>query len=186
MSSHNGNSPNGVLGRTVLTTGQVADLVGVSPRTVLQWCNKGLLRHYRIPGSKDRRIHKTVLGEFLREYDLPFSVPASGALLVGHSRPPTGWAGIKVAVDGFAAGLMLAEWVPALIVVDAGGVGVTTALGLGQSVKDNGRWDKTRLVCVLPDDASEEHTEAAKQHGYDDVLRGEDGLRAARAMGDVR
>lgn len=42
---------------SVMTTGQVGKATHVAPRTVSQWCEKGLLKCYRIPGSNDRRIY---------------------------------------------------------------------------------------------------------------------------------
>ena len=40
----------------VFTTGQVAKICKVAPRTVSKWFDSGRLRGYRIPGSQDRRI----------------------------------------------------------------------------------------------------------------------------------
>lgn len=48
------------------TTGKIAKLCEVAPRTVSQWIDKGLLRGYRIPGSQDRRVRKEELVKFLR------------------------------------------------------------------------------------------------------------------------
>lgn len=55
----------------IFTTGQIAKICSMAPRTVAQWCNKGLLPCYRIPGSPDRRITRTALIAFFREYNLP-------------------------------------------------------------------------------------------------------------------
>ena len=40
----------------VFTTGQVAKICKVAPRTVSKWFDSGRLKGYRIPGSQDRRI----------------------------------------------------------------------------------------------------------------------------------
>ena len=42
--------------KDILTTGEVAKICNVAPRTVSKWFDSGQLRGYRIPGSKDRRI----------------------------------------------------------------------------------------------------------------------------------
>ena len=42
--------------KDVLTTGEVAKICNVAPRTVSKWFDSGALHGYRIPGSKDRRI----------------------------------------------------------------------------------------------------------------------------------
>ncbi|MCH7632799.1 MAG: helix-turn-helix domain-containing protein, partial [Planctomycetes bacterium] len=49
----------------ILTTGEVAKICNVAPRTVAKWFDRGELRGYRIPGSKDRRIPTSHLLSFL-------------------------------------------------------------------------------------------------------------------------
>jgi len=51
---------------TVFTTGDVSRICKVAPRTVSKWCDSGVLEHYRIPGSTDRRIPYASLMEFMR------------------------------------------------------------------------------------------------------------------------
>lgn len=61
------------------STGQVARLVGVAPRTVAMWCDTGVLDSYRIPrgfGTKagdagDRRVTRAALVKFLQEHGMP-------------------------------------------------------------------------------------------------------------------
>lgn len=53
--------------RRYCTTGQVAEICGVGTRTVCKWCDNGLLPHFRLPGSKDRRVLLGDLARFLRE-----------------------------------------------------------------------------------------------------------------------
>lgn len=55
----------------VYTTGQVAKICTVSPRTVAKWFDTGRLKGYRIPGSRDRRIPHNILINFLEEYAIP-------------------------------------------------------------------------------------------------------------------
>jgi excisionase family DNA binding protein len=57
--------------KDVLTTGQVARICNVAPRTVSKWFDSGQLRGYRIPGSKDRRIPKQQLMRFMKAYGIP-------------------------------------------------------------------------------------------------------------------
>jgi two-component system, OmpR family, response regulator RpaA len=69
--------------RQVFTTGQVAKMLMVAPRTVSKWFDAGRLRGYRIPGSQDRRIPREALLKFLGDNGLP--VPAELA-----TAPPGG------------------------------------------------------------------------------------------------
>jgi excisionase family DNA binding protein len=68
-------------GKNVLTTGDVAKICNVAPRTVSKWFDTGQLKGYRIPGSKDRRIPVNELIRFMKQNNMP--VPA---LPVGKMR----------------------------------------------------------------------------------------------------
>ena len=57
--------------KKVFTTGQVAKICKVAPRTVSKWFDSGRLRGYRIPGSQDRRIPREHLIRFLKEHSMP-------------------------------------------------------------------------------------------------------------------
>jgi excisionase family DNA binding protein len=62
---------NDVQGPRVFTTGQVAKICSVAPRTVQKWFDSGKLRGYRIPGSQDRRVPREQLIRFLRDNGMP-------------------------------------------------------------------------------------------------------------------
>jgi len=68
-------------GKNVLTTGDVAKICNVAPRTVSKWFDSGQLRGYRIPGSKDRRIPVSELLRFMKANNIP-----TAALPVGNIR----------------------------------------------------------------------------------------------------
>lgn len=55
----------------VFTTGQVAKICKVVPRTVSKWIESGRLKHYRIPGSQDVRVEYERLKEFMAQHGLP-------------------------------------------------------------------------------------------------------------------
>jgi two-component system response regulator RpaA len=50
------------------TTGYVSRLCGVAPRTAAKWCDRGMLGHYRVPGSEDRRVPRSALLAFLHAH----------------------------------------------------------------------------------------------------------------------
>jgi len=68
--------------KTVLTTGEVAKICSVAPRTVSKWFDSGQLRGYRIPGSKDRRIPMDQLVKFMRMHGIPLNGVDAGATRV--------------------------------------------------------------------------------------------------------
>lgn len=53
-------------GNHILTTGKIAKLCQVAPRTVTKWIDKGALRGYRLPMSLDRRVTVIDLYTFLK------------------------------------------------------------------------------------------------------------------------
>jgi excisionase family DNA binding protein len=52
------------------TTGEVAELTAVCPRTVAHWVDSGLLVAHRLPGSRHRRVARADLVRFLEAHDL--------------------------------------------------------------------------------------------------------------------
>lgn len=48
----------------------VAKVAGVAARTVTNWFDKGLLKAFRVPGTKWRRVYEDDLVRFLLEYDM--------------------------------------------------------------------------------------------------------------------
>lgn len=62
-------------GNSVMTTGQVAKICNVAPKTVTKWFDNGQLKGYRIPGSRDRRIPLPELLDFMDEYGIPKTSP---------------------------------------------------------------------------------------------------------------
>lgn len=51
-----------------LTTGQIAELLEVDPRTISRWVDNGLLAGHRGPDCKERRVHRDDLETFLVEH----------------------------------------------------------------------------------------------------------------------
>lgn len=62
----------------VYTTGQVAKLCKVAPKTVGKWFDSGQLRGYRIPGGTDRRVPREDLVEFLTSAGMPLPTELGG------------------------------------------------------------------------------------------------------------
>ena len=57
--------------KDIFTTGQVAQICKVAPRTVTKWFDTGRLKGYRIPGGRDRRIPAAELIRFMKMYNMP-------------------------------------------------------------------------------------------------------------------
>jgi len=120
------------LSKQVLTTGQVAKICRVAPRTVSKWFDTGQLRGYRIPGSKDRRIPLPQLIRFMKAYGIPMDglklMDKPRALivdedpdllqLIARSLEETGRFETRVAESAFEAGAVVSEFHPQTIVTD--------------------------------------------------------------------
>src|SRR5580704_11882708 len=68
--------------KDVLTTGEVAKICNVAPRTVSKWFDSGALHGYRIPGSKDRRIPLNQLIRFMKMHGMPLNGLMTGCTRV--------------------------------------------------------------------------------------------------------
>jgi excisionase family DNA binding protein len=68
--------------KDILTTGEVAKVCNVAPRTVSKWFDSGQLQGYRIPGSKDRRIPLNALIRFMKAHHIPLDGLQSGSTRV--------------------------------------------------------------------------------------------------------
>lgn len=116
-----------------LTTFNVAKLLGVTPPTVVNWINAGILHAHRTPGGH-RRVAASDLVVFARAHAYPLPVGFGvrekprrvlvvddqrefTAVVVEYLRAAGGWV-TEVAHSGFAAGLAVAQFKPDIILLD--------------------------------------------------------------------
>ena len=117
--------------KSVFTTGEVAKICSVAPRTVSKWFDAGQLRGYRIPGSKDRRIPLEHLIRFMKVHGIPLNgldsgrrrilvLDADAALCEALRTALTDNVGYEVAVATCAleAGAAAQEFKPQVFLVD--------------------------------------------------------------------
>ena len=148
----------------VFTTGQVAKICKVAPRTVSKWFDSGRLKGYRIPGSQDRRIPREYLIKFLKEHGMPLGDLEDEAmakvLLVGQDQvlienlkkhlPLERSFKIQIAASGFEAGIQAESFHPDCIVVDYS-IGRIDAQQICQNLRRNTEYaDDDRLGMCLP------------------------------------
>jgi|CXWL01.1.fsa_nt_gi excisionase family DNA binding protein len=69
--------------KSVLTTGAVAKLIGLSTKKVSQLVDAGKLKGFKIPGSTHRRIARDEFEKFCAQYGIP--IDRSQYLLFGGS-----------------------------------------------------------------------------------------------------
>lgn len=117
--------------KEVLTTGDVARICNVAPRTVSKWFDTGKLKGYRIPGSRDRRIPMGQLVKFMRAHNIPLNGIDGGTLRVlivdddvetlaelSRSLDGNGKYQVTTAGNGFEAGMQAEQFKPHVILLD--------------------------------------------------------------------
>ena len=117
--------------KTVFTTGEAAKICKVSQQTIIRCFDNGQLKGFRVPGSRFRRIPRDMLYKFMKDNGIPTDALESGkrkVLLVDDDAElvelmskvleEDGRFEVKVAGNGFDAGMMVKEYRPDIIVLD--------------------------------------------------------------------
>jgi excisionase family DNA binding protein len=117
--------------KTVFTTGEAAKICKVSQQTIIRCFDNGQLKGFRVPGSKFRRIPREALYKFMKDNSIPTDALESGkrkVLLVDDDAElvelmskvleEDGRFEVRIASNGFDAGMMVKEYRPDLIVLD--------------------------------------------------------------------
>ncbi|MFA7235613.1 MAG: response regulator [Phycisphaeraceae bacterium] len=168
--------------KDVLTTGEVAKVCNVAPRTVSKWFDSGQLRGYRIPGSKDRRIPLAALIRFMKHHSIPTDGLQTGQtrLLVVDNDQQIVTAltqvlteqahyEVRTAATGFAAGFECEKFRPHVMLLDVH-LPEMDAIELCRMIKNNDDLQLTKVIAMsgkLTDGQS--HQLQAK--GFDGYLK---------------
>ena len=157
--------------KTVFTTGEAAKICKVSQQTIIRCFDNGQLKGFRVPGSKFRRIPREALYKFMKDNGIPTDALESGkrkVLLVdddpelvemmGKALQEDGRFEVRIASNGFDAGMMVKEYRPDLIILDVMLPDIN-----GKEVCHRVRADPTmedvRIICIsgmLEDDKIQE------------------------------
>lgn len=167
--------------KDVLTTGEVAKICNVAPRTVSKWFDTGKLRGYRIPGSKDRRIPLQQLLRFMRAHGMPLNGLDTGitrvlvsqgdadvAELLSKALAREAGYEVQVARSAFETGVVTEGFKPHIMLLDVALPGLSGRETI-RAIKNPAELAGTRLVAMTgPLQAGEE--EELRQQGFDAVL----------------
>jgi len=72
--------------KKVFRTGDIAKICSVATRTVQKWFDEGILKGYKLPDSKDRRVRIEDLKEFMDRYNMPTQDWLENTHAKNHSR----------------------------------------------------------------------------------------------------
>jgi len=163
--------------KDVLTTGQVARICRVAPRTVSKWVDSGKLRGYRIPGSRDRRVPMEQLVAFLRAHNMPLDsldlglcrvlivADDAGELVLAINQ--SGQYEAFAAVNEFEAGALAHQHRPHVIVLDADRLAQPSETC--RNIRSLGELQSAKLVaCGL--NLDESRSRLLRAQGFDDCL----------------
>jgi excisionase family DNA binding protein len=170
------------MNRKVFTTGQVAKICKVAPRTVSKWFDSGRLRGYRIPGSQDRRIPREALIRFLKEYGMPLGeleeegwhkILIIGAEPLFISRvqellPDEEEYKYEVANSGFEAGIQAESFHPDTIIIDLA-MGRSEGLQIASNLRRNQQYEATMIIALASED--EASPEGLTQYGFSEAFK---------------
>jgi len=165
-------------GKNVLTTGDVAKICNVAPRTVSKWFDSGQLKGYRIPGSKDRRIPLNELLRFMKANNMPTEAlpagkirilvvdagdrPAQELLDALEARPGYD---VQVARSSFEVGAAIEKQMPHVVLINLLTEGVD-AHGICRSIRSNEDYATVKII-ALANQLSSQESAALLQKGFD-------------------
>jgi len=146
--------------KTVFTTGEAARICKVSQQTIIRCFDSGQLKGFRVPGSRFRRIPRDILFRFMKDNGIPTDALESGrrkALVVDDDEELVelirdvldhdGRFDVRVANNGFDAGMMVKEYRPDIIVLD---VMLPDINGkeVCQRVRKDSSLDDVKIICI--------------------------------------
>jgi len=168
-------------GKDVLTTGDVAKICHVAPRTVSKWFDNGQLKGYRIPGSKDRRIPVSELIRFMKVHNMPTAELSVGTIriLIADSDEKTASAladilqnkagyEVQTARSSFETGAALQKFSPHVLLISLLSEEID-ADSVCQGIRQNEDLGITKIVAIA-NQLSDSESQAIIQKGFDGYL----------------
>ncbi|MCE7973802.1 MAG: response regulator [Leptolyngbya sp. PLA1] len=168
--------------KEVLTTGEVAKICNVAPRTVSKWFDSGALKGYRIPGSRDRRIPSGELMKFMRAHGIPLEGMTSGrtrVLIVDGEREvvdtlqrilteQTSYE-IRTATSSFSAGMECEKFKPHVVLMDIH-LGEADARAFVENIRRNEHLQFTKVV-AMSGKLTDGQAQSLRVQGFDSFLK---------------
>lgn len=174
-------------GKNVLTTGDVAKICNVAPRTVSKWFDTGQLKGYRIPGSKDRRIPVNELVRFMKANNMPAPTLPVGKIrvLIVNSNDSAASSladtlqtkadyEVQTASSSFETGTIAQKFSPHVLLVSLLAEGIDAA-GICRSIRTNEDLQTIKIIAVA-DRLSESESAALLLKGFDGSISNSDDI----------
>lgn len=165
-------------GKNVLTTGDVARICNVAPRTVSKWFDSGQLKGYRIPGSKDRRIPVSELARFMKAHNMPATALPVGKIrvLIVDSNEDAASAladilrtkadyEVQTVRNNFETGVIAHKFAPHVILISLLAEGINTT-DICKSIRSSEDLQTIKVI-ALAKHLSDSESAALLQKGFD-------------------
>lgn len=164
--------------KDIFTTGQVAQICRVAPRTVTKWFDTGQLKGYRIPGGRDRRIPAAELLRFMKTHNMPTDQiehdkvriliidsdwQLADSLAETLRKNPS--FGVETANSGFDAGLIAQKFEPHVILINLMTADIDADL-ICSNIRKTPELGVTKIV-ALAEGLKTNETGAVLNKGYD-------------------
>ena len=146
--------------KRALTTGEVANYVGVNFQTVLRWIQKGHIKAHKLPGRGDHRVTIPDFLSFLVDFDLPIPEEfrtVSDCILVVEDEPLISKLikltleganySVITASNGFEAGNLLHQHIPSLITLDLKMPGLD-GLSVLKFIRSNDKYNDVKVLII--------------------------------------
>ncbi|MHC4555930.1 MAG: helix-turn-helix domain-containing protein [Planctomycetota bacterium] len=165
-------------GKNVLTTGDVAKICHVAPRTVSKWFDNGQLKGYRIPGSKDRRIPVSELIRFMKVHNMPTTEVKVGKIrvLIADSNDKTASAladilqnkadyEVQTVGSNFETGAVVQQFAPHVLLVSLLAENID-ATSVCKGIRTNEDLRTIKIIAIV-NQLSDSESTALLQKGFD-------------------
>lgn len=168
-------------GKNVLTTGDVAKICNVAPRTVSKWFDTGQLKGYRIPGSKDRRIPVNELLRFMKAHNIPAEGMLTGKIRVlvvdrdedtssalAESLKTKAGYEVQTVASNFETGATIQKFVPHVLLISLLAEGIDAA-GICKSIRVDEDFQTIKVI-ALANHLSDFESSALLKKGFDGYI----------------
>ena len=174
-------------GKNILTTGEVAKICNVAPRTVSKWFDSGQLKGYRIPGSKDRRIPLNELVRFMKRHNMPATIlpvdkirvlvvdsnDHAASTLADFLRAKTNY-DVQTVVNNFETGVIAQKFAPHVLLINLLAEDIA-ATDICKSIRANEDLQTMKIIAMV-NQLSDSESAALLQKGFDGYVTDRDDI----------
>ncbi len=169
--------------KEVYTTGEVARICNVTIRTVIKWFESGVLKGFKIPNSRERRIPRENLIEFLKENGFPLNkIDTSNRrrILIADDEEgilyvlerflnDVGIFDVETASSGYEAGVKTISFRPHVLILDHL-LGDTTGRDISKSLRANPDFKDMKII-VMSGYLTDEEVDEMLSNGVQEFIR---------------